>query len=194
MDNSPTQYAGNAFELQNQTISHHAIVSDREHCPITSNSSPGFSPYEKAEAIIAHMPKPPQIYPHWGNYFGYVPDYDRIEIPYIELHEDKEKYYKGIFHELIHATGHPIRLYRKSLDYGRHNRHAHAMEEMIAEAGAIALCRESDLLDNTLDESLSYIEHWSNYFKNPDQMVFRTACKGKQAANYVLNRIPGKPF
>jgi len=140
------------------------------------------------------MPKPPKIYPHTEDYFGYSSNFDRVKIPYIELYSEKEEYYKGVFHELIHATGHPIRLYRRSFDYGLHNRHAHAMEELIAEMGAIALCHEASILDDTLDDSVSYIEHWSNYFENPYQMVFRTAEKARQAADYVLNRTPGKPF
>ena len=142
------------------------------------------------------MPKPPKISSNIEGYFGYSAQCDRVNIPYIELYSEKEEYYIGVFHELIHATGHPIRLYRRSLDYGFRHGHAYAMEEIIAEMGALSLCDEISISipEGVFDDSLYYIGHWANSLKNPYRMMSRISRQTSQAVDYILNRIPGKPF
>jgi len=70
------------------------------------------------------------------------------------------------------------------------------LEEIIAEMGAISLCNEASISipESVFDDSLNYIEHWANNFKNPYRMMGRIFRQTSQAVDYILNRIPGKPF
>ena len=99
-----------------------------------------FEPLDICEEIIENMPKRPQIeFDSLKAYYNFQDD--KIKMPSGSLFDNTEEFYCTLFHEMIHSTGHPIRLNRNSvvnatyfgsIDYSK--------EELIAEMGAAFLC------------------------------------------------------
>ena len=109
-------------------------------------------------------------------------------MPNPEYFESKEEYYSTLLHELMHSTGHPKRLDRKTLtaedahkrgqDYGK--------EELIAEIGSAFLCARAGILSATFDNSLGYIKGWMETIKANPKMLIEAASHAQKGADWIL--------
>lgn len=147
-----------------------------------------FSPIEEAERIVAEMPNRPEIVNVFGNKAFYQPSRDKITMPKPEQFPKTEEYYSTLFHEMAHSTGHESRLKRfnpdteispfGSADYSR--------EELVAEITAAFLCQESGI-DNTMENSVAYIQSWKKALAGDTKAVVIAAGKAQKASDYILN-------
>lgn len=119
-----------------------------------------------------------------GDEAFYVPAKDYIRMPPLGAFVSAEDYYGTALHELVHATGHPKRLDRKTLtatgskDYGR--------EELVAEMGSAFLCAALGIVPTI--RHADYLGTWLDILKEDDRAIFRAASAASRAADWLLAR------
>lgn len=151
------------------------LSTKREHTPI-----------ETAEAVVANMPKKPDVR-HGGGRAYYSPGGDYVGMPAPESFKDSEAYYSTLFHELTHATGHSSRLDRKgitgAINFGSE---PYAQEELVAEMGAAFLCGHIGIESATVDNSASYIAGWLEKLRDDRKLVVQAAGQAQKAVDFIL--------
>jgi len=121
----------------------------------------------------------------------YSPLLDTINMPKLQqfaLH-GAEAYYRVLFHELIHWTGHNSRLSRKGInDMQTESKMLYAEEELIAELGACMLASFTGIQEeNLLHNSAAYLQFWLNCMKEDKRFIFRVAPQAENAVKYILD-------
>ena len=148
---------------------------------------------EMCEDIISKMPEAPEL-KHAGSSAFYVPSLDFVNMPRITAFKSSEAYYSTLFHELVHSTGHPIRLNRFSKDKTELPNDTRAQlygkEELIAEMGAAFLCGAAGISnESTQKESASYLQGWINTLKGDNTLLIYAAARAGKASAYILNEV-----
>ena len=160
---------------------------------------PDFIPSQKvarAKAIIAKMPNPPAIKEGIGTSTCYSPNKDLISIPDRAYFESEERFYKSLFHEVVHSTGAAKRLARPSLIKNKGLAAGvdkiYAKEELVAEIGAAFLCAHAGIVIAEHENSAAYLEGWLKVFrsKNNSRLIFEAAREAGQAVNWILGNTP----
>ena len=112
---------------------------------------------------------------HRENSAYYSPTRDIVNMPMLETFVDADSYYKTLFHELAHSTGHKSRLNRKSMTEISHwGDNTYAKEELVAEISSWYLVGLLGLnpKDNEVN-SQAYIKGWCKSLKDkPSECVF----------------------
>jgi antirestriction protein ArdC len=150
------------------------------------------SPIETAEAIVASMPKRPEIIHHTSDNAFYSPSKDHIKLPPLDYFNDDQQYYSTLFHELVHSTGHASRLDRfvdNIKVVGEENEYAY--EELIAELGASFLNAQAGTLYFTLKNSSVYLRGWQSKLEDimasDNKFFLKAAGKAAQATDFILD-------
>ena len=141
------------------------------------------NPIANCEKILATMTETPVI-KHGGNRACYSPTTHMVTMPEKTAFETSGEYYSTLFHELIHWTG-------KKLDRdmsGNFGNESFSTEELIAEFGAAMLCGLCGI-DNTLQNSTSYIKGWAAKFKTDEKLIVQAAGKAQKAVDYILGTV-----
>ncbi|WP_411845715.1 zincin-like metallopeptidase domain-containing protein [Roseibacillus persicicus] len=160
---------------------------------------PDFTPSQKvakAKAIVANMPDPPHI--EEGNQARtcYRINDDSVAIPDRSFFESEERFYKSLFHELIHSTGTSKRLGRESLLKNRGlaagSEKIYAKEELVAEIGAAFLCAHAGIVIADHENSAAYLESWLKVFRKKDntRLIFTAAREAGRAVAWILHKNP----
>lgn len=121
---------------------------------------------------------------------SYNPSNDVIKIPGRERFKTAEDYYKTLFHEAIHSTGHRSRLDRPM--EGINDKSSYSFEELIAEIGASFLVNQAGIQwDET--NSQAYINGWISFLKEQNaNTIISAASKAKKASQYILRGENGE--
>lgn len=144
-------------------------------------------PIERADKIVENMPSCPEI-SHLNAGAYYDPIEDLINIPYVTSFEDKESYYSVLFHELIHSTGHKMRLARKGIvEKVVFGSEQYSQEEIIAELGACYLKNYSGIETEPTKNNAAYIQNWLKVLKNDRKFIVYASTFAQKAVDYVLN-------
>ena len=149
--------------------------------------TPTVEPIAAATAIVDGMPNPPSINHDGGNRAFYRPSNDSIHMPAVNDFHGAGEYHATLFHELSHSTGHATRLDRHDLETGiaPFGSEVYSREELVAEFGAAFLCATAGI-DNTLDNSASYINGWSKALRADKRLVITAASQGQNAADFII--------
>lgn len=117
---------------------------------------------------------------------GYKLEDHTITLPHKWQYESIARYYKVLFHEMVHATGKVLKR-RSMLDYENQQ----AYEELVAELGAAFLCNYTgiDVEENT-NSAAAYIKHWITAMENDERYLFRAAGDAQKAVNEILKDYP----
>ncbi|WP_392420146.1 zincin-like metallopeptidase domain-containing protein [Capnocytophaga canis] len=140
-----------------------------------------------AELIVKNYPNPPKIN-HGGSKAYYHPDNDYVQMPPFGDFETTNDYYRTLFHELTHSTGHEKRLNREFS--GRFGSKSYAQEELVAEFGAVFLSAFAGFVWHTNKNHTEYLKNWNSVFKiaeDDHKFLMRGASMAQEAADYVLN-------
>ncbi len=143
-----------------------------------------FEPLEVCESIVENMPLIPTI-THSGAVACYSPSKDKVTMPAKKSFESAEAYYRTLFHELSHSTGHESRLARKDFANG-FGSDLYAFEELVAELSACFLCGHAGIADTTKEQSASYLVTWLKTFKSDTKFFFRAAALAQKSADFIL--------
>jgi antirestriction protein ArdC len=141
------------------------------------------------EKLIQSMPEKPTII-NCGDEAYYDKITDRISIPLVERFHSDEEYYKTLFHELAHSTGHKKRLNRAELmQSDGFGKELYGKEELTAELTAAFLCAVCGIEQQTIANSAAYIQGWLNVLKNNKKLILKAAAQAQSAADYILNKM-----
>ena len=140
---------------------------------------------EVCNSILSGMPRPP-AYRENGNSAYYVPKQDLVNLPPIETFKTTEGYVATKFHEYAHSTGHKARLNRPGvMGVAAFGGEEYSFEELVAELTSAYLCARNGI-DNTLENSSAYIQHWIEVLKNDRTMLMKASGKAMLAVDYIL--------
>ena len=107
-----------------------------------------------------------------------MPDHDTFE--------SSEAYYKTLFHELAHSTGHESRLNRDMR--GSFGSQSYSREELIAEMTAGILCSQTGIeTKQTLNNTAAYLRGWIKALKDDPRMLLWAAGRAQKAADYITD-------
>jgi antirestriction protein ArdC len=142
-------------------------------------------PVEEAEKIIEDWADKPPIN-FGGNSAFYIPNKDQISIPEKDNFKSIEYFYKTLFHESIHATGHKGRLNRNiENNFGND---PYAKEELVAEMGASMLIRVAGIENKEADKNTeAYIQNWISKLKDDPKLIIKAGGKAQAAVDYILD-------
>ena len=149
---------------------------------------PDSAPENQAAALIVeNYPNPPAI-KHEGNQAYYSPSGDYVKMPKKEQFDSINDYYRILFHELTHSTGHD-----KRLDRGIHlmlEKEDYAKEELVAEFGAVFLSAWAGIMWYTNKNHAVYLKNWNSAIKeaeNDNKFLMKAASLAQAATDYILN-------
>lgn len=142
------------------------------------------NPIEKAEKIWNGYNGKPKV-TKGAPAYNFVQDI--IKMPNREQFETAEDYYKTLFHEGIHSTGHESRLNRSMK--GMLNKQSYSFEELIAEIGASYLVNQTGI-DWDETNSQAYINGWLRFLKEQNSgTILSAATKAKKATQFILGEV-----
>lgn len=144
-------------------------------------------PLAAAEALVTSWAGRPRI-THMDQRAYYVPSTDYVNMPALSSFVSAELYYKVLFHELTHATGHTCRLDRADLmDMENKGAAGYAREELTAEIGAAFLCGAAGISPAATDDNAAaYLQFWLGKLKGDKTLLVKAASHAKKAANLIL--------
>lgn len=122
----------------------------------------------------------------------YVPSTHSISMPKMSTFKDAGSYYKTLFHELAHWTGHKSELNRHADK--RYNeetiRENYSYEELVAELSSAMLSEYFGIQsDDSLENSASYIKSWAKHLKNDTDMIVKASGKAEKAVAHLLKKM-----
>lgn len=149
---------------------------------------------EAAQLIVENYPNPPAI-KHEGNQAYYSPSGDYVKMPKKEQFDSINDYYRTLFHELTHSTGH-----EKRLDRGINlmlEKEDYAKEELVAEFGAVFLSAWAGIMWYNNKNHAAYLKSWNSAIKeaeNDNKFLMKAASLAQAATDYILNlNAAGQP-
>lgn len=110
---------------------------------------------------------------------------DRIRFRGSPTSSATEGYYATVFHELVHWTGHHLRLSRDLS--GRYRSESYAMEELVAELGAAYLCMEYGVANVPRPDHAAYIASWLKVLKGDTRAIFAASTAAYQAVEFLMS-------
>ena len=148
------------------------------------NASPRIPRIDECERIVAHMPNRPPITQDARAW--YKPSTDTIGMPSRNAFNSPEEYYSTLYHEMVHATGHPSRIGREGIEkLNTFGSESYSKEELIAEMGAAMLAGVAGIERKTIGNSAAYLKSWIDVLKSDVRMVVLAASQAQKAADYI---------
>ena len=133
----------------------------------------------RAESLIAATGASFQI---GGEIACYVPKLDAIRVPPQTAFHDQINYYRTVFHELGHWTGHKTRLDRSlTTKFGTQD---YAREELVAELATAFVCASLGIVPTV--RHADYIGNWLQVLKDDARAIFKAASMASKACDYIL--------
>jgi len=119
---------------------------------------------------------------HGGDRAFYTSGRDRIALPLHEQFDDNASYLSVKGHEIVHSTGHPLRLNRALGN--RFGSEDYAKEELIAEFGTAFLLGNFNIQGEL--RNVEYINNWATVLSKEPRFLTTAAQKAQKAVNYIL--------
>lgn len=147
---------------------------------------------QRAEEIVAAMPQRPSlIEAPWGTRAFYSSAVDEVHVPALGRFQLAEDYYRTLFHELAHATGHASRLNRETMTrHGLFGDEVYSREELVAEMGAAFVGMEAGIVTDSHEQSAAYLQNWLIQLKSSDhrRWIVQAASQAARAADFILGQ------
>ena len=132
-----------------------------------------------ADAVVASTGADIRI---GGGEAYYVPPQDYIAVPPQQAYFEQINWYRTVFHELGHWTGHKSRLDRDLC--GRFGSPDYAREELVAEMASAFVCAALGIVPTV--RHADYLGAWLKVLREDARAVFRAASLASKAAELVL--------
>jgi len=117
-----------------------------------------------------------------GDRAFYAPEQDYVQVPPQPAFRAPIDYYRTLFHELGHWTGHSSRLGRNQS--GRGKTKTYAREELVAELCAAFVCATLSITPSV--RHADYLGAWLDVLKDDKRAIFRAASQASKAADFLL--------
>lgn len=149
-----------------------------------------FEAIPDADSILDGYRKKPSL-KHGGGKAYYKPSTHHIQMPKQNDFVSSDDYYKVLFHETIHSTGHKTILnrFKETKEVYAEGKQEYSFEELVAELGAMFLVGITGLEPkNDIANSQAYINGWIKHLEdNPKEILFASS-KSQKAVEYILNK------
>lgn len=179
-------------------LRHYFVFNVAQCAGLPAPPAPDFTPtpHERlswCEQVVGGMPRAPEIRTGYDRAF-YSPAVDYVGMPDLDHFRSAEDYYATLFHELVHSTGHPLRLDRPgatqpapfgSPDYSR--------EELVAELGAAFLSGHTGIFPRTAENQAAYVAGWLAALRGDKRLLPIAAAQAQRAADFILQTPPPEP-
>ena len=150
-----------------------------DHCLGSAPALPGRQIVPQAEALARATLADIRT---GGAHAFYQPSEDAVHIPPQPAFFDQINYYRTLFHELGHWTGHSSRLGRDLT--GSFGSKAYANEELVAEITAAFVCAALSIQPTV--RHADYLGNWLSVLRSDNRAIFRAASKASKAADFLL--------
>ncbi len=145
------------------------------------------TPIESAEAVYGGFVGKPTL-KQGGSRAYYKPAAHHVQMPKMETFVSPDDYYKVLFHELTHSTGHKSLLNRDTLvQMNSFGDEEYSKEELVAEIGAqflsgiVGIKPKSDSTN-----SQAYINGWLSKIGKEPKLVVSAATQAMKAVDCIL--------
>lgn len=118
-----------------------------------------------------------------GSRAFYHPEHDVVQLPPQQAFTQPINYYRTLFHELGHWSGHKSRLGRDLS--GRFQTQSYAREELVAELSAAFTCASLSI-EPTVRHA-DYLASWLTLLKEDKRAIFKAASQASKATTFILN-------
>jgi antirestriction protein ArdC len=139
---------------------------------------------EVCNSVLDRMPNKP-AYRESGSRAFYMPKEDLVNLPPIGSFRTTEGYVSTKWHEYGHCTGHESRLNRPGImgvaSFGGED---YSFVELVAELTSAYLCAKNGI-DNTLENSTSYIQSWLKVLRNDKSMLLKASGRAVASVEYI---------
>lgn len=182
--------------LRNYTVFNACQIEGVEFPEVKHPSYTASKRTKIAEGLVAKMPDPPAIHEGRSALTCYNLKEDSIDIPHRTKFETGERFYKSLFHEIVHSTGAAKRLARKTLlenkGISMSDKTIYSREELVAEIGAAFLCAHAGIVMDDHENSAAYIQSWLDVLKsgNNKRWIIEAAGHAQKAVDYVMKVEP----
>lgn len=139
---------------------------------------------EAAEAVLETWTVPTAF---GGVRAFYSPSRDQIAMPAHEAFDSREAFAATWAHEMIHSTGHDSRL-KRDLDGGPTSR-GYAREELVAELGAVIVCRRL-AIGSEFANHAAYLSNWASLLQEGPKTLFKVLTDARRAADLIAPEAP----
>ncbi|OKO78310.1 zincin-like metallopeptidase domain-containing protein [Bradyrhizobium sp. NAS96.2] len=119
---------------------------------------------------------------HGGDEAYYECERDYVQLPPHPAFFDQINYYRTLFHELGHWTGHASRLKRDQT--GSFGSKPYASEELVAELTAAFVCATLSIRPTV--RHADYIGNWIDVLRGDNRAIFHAASRASKAADFLL--------
>lgn len=162
---------------------------DAPSLPGLEPDGPVLAPTVDASGIYEAMPARP-VLKHGFTRACYSPKPDTVMMPRLESFTTGDGYYRVLFHELAHATGHESRLNRPGFgadgaSIAAFGDPVYSKEELIAEMAA-AMVADAAGVPLDVPNSAAYLAGWLSVLKSDKRLVVSAAGAAQKAANWIL--------
>ena len=148
-----------------------------------------FEDIESAEAVYENFKGKPTLR-HGGNSAHYVPAQHHVQMPTKTSFVTIDDYYKTLFHELVHSTGHKDILNRKTLtESNGFGSTTYSKEELVAEIGSeflVALTGIEPKDDGR--NAQAYINGWIKHLKDHPKQILGASTQAVKAVERMLTK------
>jgi antirestriction protein ArdC len=147
-----------------------------------------FMPIEAAEKIVDnYCTKSVLALQHKDASAYYSPKLDYVNMPKPQTFVDSDSYYKVLFHELAHSTGHANRLNREGItNTAFFGTDTYAKEELIAEIASMYLATDLGLQPkDDISNSQAYIKGWVSKLKDHKYECVSAMTQAAKAVEYI---------
>ena len=117
----------------------------------------------------------------------YHPILDYVQVPPVHAYFEPTNWFRTVFHELSHRTGHPSRLNRDQS--GVFGSPAYAREELVAEMAGAFVCASLGVTPTV--RHADYIGSWLEVLREDNRAITRAASAASKAADHILQRQRG---
>ncbi|QOZ48726.1 antirestriction protein ArdC [Bradyrhizobium sp. CCBAU 53340] len=150
-----------------------------DHCLAEARAPPEREIVPRAEALTVATRADIRI---GGAKAFYSPSDDTVHVPPQPAFFEQINYYRTLFHELGHWTGHLSRLNRELS--GAFGSKLYANEELVAELTAAFVCAALSI-EPTVRHA-DYLGSWLKVLREDSRAIFRAASKASKAADFLL--------
>ena len=148
-----------------------------------------FEDIESAEAVYEGYNGKPSLN-HGGDKAYYQPSAHHVQMPPKANFVTPDDYYKTLFHELVHSTGHKDILNRKTLvESNGFGSVTYSKEELVAEIGSEFLVALTGITPKDDGRNAqAYINGWVKYLKNHPKEIMGASTQAVKAVERMLTK------
>ena len=148
-----------------------------------------FENIESAESVYANYIGKPSL-KHGGDRAYYMPSVHHVQMPNQNSFVTSDDYYKTLFHELVHSTGHEDILNRKTLvSSNGFGSATYSKEELVAEIGSEFLVAVTGISPKDDGRNAqAYINGWVKYLKDHPKEILGASTQAVKAVERMLGK------